>query len=119
SKWQGSLRPSALRRASRWKTCPWGLRWRFKAWLDAFEDGGNALAAANAHGDQRIAAAGAVQLMDGLDGDDRAGRANRVAQRDARTIGVDLGRVGAQALGHCAGLRGKGFIGFDDIHLVE
>ena len=39
----------------------------------ALEDGGDALAAADAHGDQGAAAAGALELVEGLDGEDAAG----------------------------------------------
>ena len=54
----------------------------------ALEDGGDALAAADAHGDQGAAAAGALQLVQGLDGQDVAGRPDGVAQGDARPVGV-------------------------------
>ena len=63
---------------------------------DPLEDRGDALAAADAHGDQRVAAAGALQLVDRLDGEDRAGGADRVAERDAAAVRVDLGRIEAE-----------------------
>ena len=61
----------------------------------ALKDCGDALAAADAHGHQGVAALDALQLVQRLDGDQRARGADGVAQRDARAIGVDLGRVGA------------------------
>ena len=51
--------------------------------LNPFEDGRNALAAANAHGHQCIAPAGAVQLGNRLGGDDGARGTHGVAERDA------------------------------------
>src|SRR5690606_15622678 len=62
----------------------------------AFEDGGDALAAADAHRRQAVAAAGAVQFVHQLDGDDRAGRAHRMAQRDAAAVGIGLLRIEPQ-----------------------
>jgi hypothetical protein len=50
---------------------------------DAFEDGGDALAAADAHRDERIAAVDALQLVQRLHRDQRTGRTDGVAQRDA------------------------------------
>jgi hypothetical protein len=61
--------------------------------LHALKNGGNALAAANTHGDQRIATLDALQLVQGLHGDQRARGTNGVTQRNARSVGVDLGRV--------------------------
>jgi len=55
---------------------------------DPFEDGGDALAAADAHGDERVPAAGPAQLVQGLDGEDGAGGADRVPERDAAAVGV-------------------------------
>src|SRR5690349_2643213 len=78
---------------------------------DALEDHGDALATADAHGGQGVAALDALQLMDGLGGDDRAGGAHRVTQGNARTVGVDLFRVEAQFASHGAGLGGEGFVG--------
>ncbi|MNI46672.1 hypothetical protein D3C73_1011470 [compost metagenome] len=57
--------------------------------------------------------------MQRLDGDDRAGGANGVTQADAATVRVDLGRVQLQFARHGASLRGKGFVGFDDVQLVH
>src|SRR3990167_711614 len=86
---------------------------------DALENSCNALAATNAHGDQCVAAADALQLVQGLDSDQGTSRANRVAQRNAGTIRVDLGRVQTQIATDCAGLRSKGFIGFNHVQIVH
>ena len=54
----------------------------------ALEDGGDALAAADAHGDQGAAAAGALELVEGLDGEDAAGGPDGVAQRHPDPLGL-------------------------------
>jgi hypothetical protein len=58
--------------------------------LHALEYRRDALAAADAHGHQRVAALDALQLIQRLDGDQRAGGADGVAQRDARAVGLTL-----------------------------
>ena len=80
----------------------------------AFEQHGDALAAADAHGRQCITALDAVQFVNGLGRDDRTGGAHRMAERDARTVGVDLLRVEAQFLRYGTGLRGEGLVRLDD-----
>src|SRR5262245_49185685 len=50
--------------------------------LLALEDRCDPLPAANAHRDQRVALLRAFQLVERLDGQDRAGRADRVAKRN-------------------------------------
>lgn|GEM_PF-4490000 len=69
---------------------PAGLRAQFAAQRDAarvtsdpLEDRRDALATADAHGDQRVLAADAVQFVDRLHRDQCAGRADGVAQRNA------------------------------------
>ena len=57
-------------------------------------DGGDALSAADAHRHQRALAAGPFQLVERLDGQDGAGRADGVAERDAAAVRV--GAVGRQ-----------------------
>src|SRR5512133_956545 len=51
------------------------------------------LAAADAHRHEGVAAVDPLQLIDGLRRDQRAGRADRMAEGDAGAIGVHLGRV--------------------------
>ena len=46
------------------------------------EDGGDALATADAHRHERVAATDPLQLVNGLGGDDRARRTDRMAERD-------------------------------------
>jgi hypothetical protein len=58
-------------------------RARPSACLHALEDRRDALAAADAHGHQGVAALDALQLVQGFDGDQRAGGADGVTQGDA------------------------------------
>src|SRR5690606_13609861 len=78
---------------------------------ETLEDGCDALPAADAHGHQRIAPAGAPQFVHGLDGEDGAGGADRMAQRNAAAVGVEFFRIEAEFACHGAGLRGKGLVG--------
>jgi len=50
---------------------------------DALEDRGDALSTTDAHGHQRVLATDAVQFVEGLDGDQRAGGADGMAERNA------------------------------------
>ena len=79
----------------------------------------DALTAADAHGDKAIAAAGALQLIDRLDGEDRAGRANGMAERNAvEPLGLVLVGSKAQFACHAHSLRGEGFVRSDDIVIL-
>src|SRR5580658_9833740 len=60
---------------------------------DALEDRGEALAAADAHRDERVLAAGALELVQGLDGQDGPGGGNGMPEGDAAAVrGGALGR---------------------------
>src|SRR5215469_17720806 len=83
------------------------------------EDGGDALAAADAHGDQGVVAAGAVQFVQRLDGQDRSGGADRVAEGDAAAVGVGLVRRQPELSGHGERLGGEGLVQLDHVDLVE
>src|ERR1035441_3800229 len=63
-------------------------------WLYPFEDRGDALAASNAHSDKRILAAGPLQFVQRLHGEDGARRGERVPECDAAAVRV--GPVGGQ-----------------------
>ena len=53
--------------------------------------------------------------MHGLDGQDVAGGPDRVAQTDARAIGIELGRIELQVMCYGASLSGKGLVGLDHV----
>jgi hypothetical protein len=80
-----------------------------------FENCGDALASGDAHGYKGVAATDTVQFVDRLHRNYRASCAHRVAQRDARPVRVNLGRVDIQLADDGAGLSGEGLVRFDDI----
>ena len=49
----------------------------------------------------------------------RAGRADRMAERDRAAVDVDLGGIPAEVLVDRAGLRGEGLIGLDQIEVAD
>src|SRR4051794_11089618 len=55
----------------------------------AAEEGAGAEAATAAHGDDGVLSVGALQLVDGFGGEDGAGAAERVTERDGAAVGVD------------------------------
>src|SRR5512138_2096866 len=68
--------------------------------LEALEDRRDPLAAADAHGYQRIALLRALQLVQRLDGEDGAGGADRMAERDRAAVRIHLRRIEPEVLGH-------------------
>src|SRR5258708_29741413 len=89
------------------------------SWLHALDDRRDALSAADAHGHQRVASAGALKLVHRLDGEDASCRADRMSERDRTTVRIDLRRIEAQLLVDAERLRGEGLVGFDDVDLFE
>src|SRR3954451_22507804 len=86
-------------------------------WLDPLEDRGDALPAADAHGNEGIPLADTLELVERLHGEDRAGRADRVSKRDRAAVRVHLGRVEPKILRHRHGLDREGFVRFDHVHV--
>ena len=86
---------------------------------EALDDGAGAEAAAAAHGHQAVAAAGALELVEGLGHQDGAGAAERVAEGDGAAVGVDLGQVDVELL--CPGQhdRGERLVDLDDVDVVH
>src|SRR5260221_591877 len=81
------------------------------------EDRGDTLPAADAHGDQRVALLRALELVERLHRQDRAGGADRMAERDRAAVRVDLRRVEAEVLGHRHRLHGERLVRLDDVHV--
>src|SRR5438445_3149355 len=52
------------------------------------EDGGDALSSPDAHGHEGVAATGAAKLLQSLDGENAAGRPDRMAEGDPAPIGI-------------------------------
>src|SRR5438132_12034435 len=76
------------------------------------EEGGDPLAAADAHGDDAPLRLAALELICQLDGQDGAGGAHRVAERDGAAIWIDLLGIDLQLADHGDRLRGESLIQF-------
>src|SRR5438874_1916137 len=68
--------------------------------LDALDHSGDALPAADAHGDERVASADALQLVHRLHREDATGGTDRMTERHGATVGVDLPGIHAELLGY-------------------
>ena len=94
-------RPSSLAR----EICAFGG-------LNAFEEDGDALAYADAHGAEGVFSGGAQELVHRSGDEARAAGAEGVAESNCATVGIYVGRV----VGHAEfaengeGLRGEGFV---------
>jgi hypothetical protein len=76
---------------------------------------GGAHAAADAHGDDGVAAAAAAQLVEQRRGELRAGAPERVAERDGAAVDVEL-RVGDAELALAVhDLRGEGLVHLEEV----
>jgi hypothetical protein len=87
--------------------------------LDPFEDRGDALAAADAHRDQRVPAAGPAQFVEGLDDQDGTGGAERVTQGDAAAVRVGPFRRQAELGGDGEGLRGERLVHLEHVDVIH
>ena len=83
---------------------------RRKRLSGGLEDGGDALTAADAHGDERVASADTLQFVKGLGRDDGAGGAHGVSEREAPARVNPTGSVEFELLRDRAGLRREGFV---------
>src|SRR5215471_15083479 len=97
----------------------WGELRHCPAGSDPLEDRRDALPATDAHGGERVPAAGPAQLIQRLDGEDRPGRADRVAEGHPAAVGVGpLGRQ-AQLTDDGERLGGEGLVHLEEVDLVE
>src|SRR5205823_449577 len=102
----------------------------------ALDDRGDAHAAGRADGDQGAAGAALGELLRGGHDDARAGRGERMAERDARALGIELRavdraerRVAAEAIAavvvrlpaleRAEDLGGEGFMDLVDVEILE
>src|ERR1700676_4397118 len=86
------------------------------ALLDPLEDRGNALAAADTLGGQRIATADALQKTRRLAHDARSGGAKRVAEGDRTAVDVQGLVANSDITGAGGGCTRKGLVQFDHVH---
>src|SRR5690349_24856372 len=85
----------------------------------AFEDGGDALAAADALRGQRIALAFALQQRGRLAGDARASGTERMTERDGAAVEIGLAFVDAELAHAGDGLGREGLVDLDDIDILD
>lgn len=92
-----------------------------KNMLGAFKDQGIALAHADAHGHQGVAAFSAVQFSRSGQSNARAGHTQGVTKGDGAAVWIDAVVPVVEAHGPRTGqgLRCEGFVEFNDIHVVE
>src|SRR4029450_8219401 len=83
------------------------------------EDGRDALAATDAHGHQGAVSAGAGQLVQRLHGQDAAGRADRVAERDAAAVRVGALRRQLQVAHDRQRLRGERLVDLEHVDVLD
>src|SRR5579859_161128 len=83
----------------------------------SLQDRGDALAAADALGGQRVFAAGALQQRSGLADDARTRGAERMAERDGAAIDIDAGLVELEVADAGQRLGGEGFVELDHVEL--
>ena len=86
---------------------------------DAFDQGARPEASSATHGDQPVAALRPFELVGGLGDEETPGRAERMTQRNGATVGVDARHVGPDLLGPGQHHRGKGFVDFHDVDVVD
>src|SRR5262245_4455233 len=79
------------------------------------DDGRGAHAAADAQGHQRGRLVGALELVEHGAEDHRAGRAERMTERDRAAIDVDLGVVDVERLDVAQHHRGKGLVQLEQV----
>src|SRR5438094_5115406 len=86
---------------------------------EGFHDHCRPLAAPDAGGAQAEALASAPQGVEQVDGDARAGRSERVTDRDGTAVHIGLGAVEPQLLLHGKVLGRKRLVHLDEIELLE
>src|SRR5690606_39701341 len=86
---------------------------------EAFVDGGDAHAAADAQGGQVVAIVLALQFVDEGAEDHRAGGAERVTQCDGAAVDVDLVQGQAHVLDEAQHDRGERLVDLDEVDVVD
>src|SRR4051794_35592402 len=92
---------------------------RRAARLDSFEDGGEALADADAEGGDPVLAAAAAQLAAEGAGEAGAGAAERVAEGDRAAVDVEPLFVDPELTGAGEDLGGERLVDLDQVDVVE
>ena len=86
---------------------------------DAFDQGTRPEASATAHRDQPVAALRPLEFVGSLGDEETPSRAERMTQRNGATVWFDTRHVRFDLLGPGQDYRGKGFIYFHDVDVVN
>src|SRR5829696_2912149 len=86
---------------------------------EALDDGAGAETATAAHRHEAVAAAAALELVQGLGHEERARGAERVAEGDGAAVRVGLREVGADLLGPRQDDGGERLVDLERVHLVD
>src|ERR1700730_6140961 len=87
--------------------------------LQVLENGRGSLPPAHAHRDHAVSRFAPPHLADELNGELRAGCAERMAEGDRATVDVDARLVHAELAHHRQRLRAECFVQLDEIDLIE
>src|SRR5437870_4758751 len=85
--------------------------------VDAFDDGGDALADADAHRGETVTPACPTELVGEHRYESAAARAERMTERDRTTVHVHFGRIEAELVDAHDRLAGKRLVQFDEIEV--
>src|SRR5688500_19939058 len=112
-----SSRTNAATRSRNATSC--GSRLKSMSALQILEDRSRALSAADAHRDQTVARAAAAHLAEELHGELRAGRAERMAERDRPAVHVHLRLVETELAHDRKRLSGECLVELDQVDVGE
>src|SRR5688500_16157156 len=87
--------------------------------LNPLDDHRNPLPAADARGSQPVALLAAAQLVQDREHETRAGRAERMAERDRAAVDVELLHVEVELFRNGKDLPGKGLVDLDEVDVLE
>src|SRR5579875_3394041 len=85
--------------------------------LEPLDDGGDALAAADAEGGEAEPLVEHFQVVDEVGDEAAAAGAERVAQRDGAAVGIELTLVNAELADDGDALRGEGLVQLDHVNV--
>src|SRR6185503_10920088 len=92
---------------------------RYEATLDAFDDRGDALSAADAQRCEPILPAALAQLVCEREREPRAGRTQRMTEGDRAAVHIRLVAIEAELLLHREVLRRERLVDLDQVHVTD
>ena len=87
--------------------------------VESLDDGGDALADADAHGRQTIAAAALLHLVNERRHDSCATATQRMTERDGAAVDVQFLEIDTEFTCARQYLRGEGFVQLNEINLID